>query len=229
MTQSRVALADTVNSVLCSTPGAGLATGSGSCSAAYYGYANASAVTSVTLPAAAGQALQIDSDLSGTALLGGVRGITEFSTAESLTNVALNLNTTGPVRSGYLELEFLQSSWTTPGFGSISELLTIGQYSVSPDGQNLSVFIPIQLGTAFSLDFSDSLTVNGDAGTGAAAGAVGANISLVAFEADQTTAVALFDPPSAVAAVPEPGSLGMMAIGVLVVSGFVLTALKLCE
>ncbi len=194
-------------------------TGSASCSASYYGYANASSLSSVTLPAAAGQALEIDSAASATALLPGVRGIGAFSTAQASGNVAINLDTTGPVRNGYLELNFLQNSWTAPGFGSISELLTIGTYSVSPDGQDLSVFIPIQLGTDFALDFADSLTVNGDAATGAASGAIGAGISLLAFEADQTTAVQLFDPPSSVTATPEPASLGMMALGILAVAG----------
>jgi len=215
---SGVILADTINSVSCSTPAAALVTGSSSCSASYYGYANASSVSSVTLPAAAGQALQIDSNASGTALLPGVRGIGAFSTADASSDVTINLDTTGPVRNGYLELNFLQNSWTAPQFGSISELLTIGTYSVSPNGQNLSVFIPLQLGTAFGFHFLDNLTVNGDAATGAASGAIGADISLLAFEADQTTAVQLFDPPSSIVATPEPASFGMMALGVLAVA-----------
>jgi hypothetical protein len=213
---SGVLLADTINSVSCSTPGAMLVTGSSSCSASDYGYASASSVSSVTLPGSAGQALEIDSNASGSALLGGVRGIGAFSTAEASSDVSINLDTAGPVRNGYLELNFLQDSWTAPAFGSLSELLTIGTYSASPDGQDLSVFIPVQLGTDFSLNFLGSLTVNGDAATGAASGAIGADISLLAFEADQTTPVQLSDPPSAV---PEPASFGMMALGVLTVAG----------
>jgi len=218
---SGVILADTISSVSCSTPAAALVTGTSSCSASYYGYANASSISSVTLPAGAGQPLQIDSDSSGTAMLSGVRGIGGYSTAEASTDLTINLDTAGPVRAGYLELNFLQNSWTTPAFGSISELLTIGTYSVSPDGQDLSIFIPVQLGTDFGLSFLDSLTVNGDAATGAASGAIGADISLLAFETDQTTAVQLFDPPGSVTATPEPASFGIMALGVLAVAGLI--------
>lgn len=154
-------------------------------------------------------------------MLSGARGIGAFSTAEASNDLALNLDTAGPLRNGYLELNFSQNAWTAPGFGSISELLTIGTYSVSPGGQNLSVFIPVQLGTDFSLNFLDSLTVNGDAATGVASGAIGADISLLAFEADQTTAVQLFDPPSPATATPEPASLGMMALGILIAAGLI--------
>jgi len=213
---SQVALADSVNAVSCSTPGAGLVTGTVSCSAALYGYANASSTSSVTLPSSIGQPLEIDADASASALLGGALGISAFSMAESTTDVTLNLDTAGSVRNGLLALNFQQSSWTTPGFGSISELLTIGSiYSVSPDGQNLSILIPIELGTDFSLSYVDSILANGDAASGLSSGAIGTSLSLAAFEADGSTPVDLFDPPSSVVATPEPASVGVTAVGLV--------------
>jgi hypothetical protein len=216
------ALADTVNSVSCFTPGAALITGATSCSAAFYGYANASSTSSVILPSYVGQALDIQTSASASALLGSARGISAFSTAQSSTNLAISLDTTGPVRNGYLELNFLQTSWTAPAFGSINELLTIGTYSVNPNGQTFSVFIPVELGTSFNLTYLNNLIVNGDAATSSATGSIGSDISLLAFESDRSTAVGLFDPPAAVAT-PEPGSLGMMAVAVL------LAATLLCK
>lgn len=212
---SQVALADSVNAVSCSTPGAGLVTGTVSCSAALYGYANASSTSSVALPSSIGQPLEIDADGSASALLGGARGISALSMAESTTDVTLNLDTAGSVRNGLLALNFQQSSWTTPGFGSISELLTIGSYSVSPDGQNLSILIPIELGTDFSLSYVDSILANGDAASGLSSGAIGTSLSLAAFEADGSTPVDLFDPPSSVVATPEPASFGVTAVGLV--------------
>lgn len=206
-----VALCDIVNSVSCSTPGAALSTGSSSCTAAEYGYASATVGASVTLPTSAAQAAQIDSSASGSAILGTVRGISSFSTAQASSDININFDTTGPVRNGYLELTFLQGAWAQPSFGSLSELLTIGSYSFTPDGQNLSIFLPMELGTEFAFSFLDDLTINGDAGSGMDSGSIGSDISLQAFEADKTTAVELFDPPSSAAtAVPEPESLGMM-------------------
>jgi hypothetical protein len=216
-----VALGDSVNAVSCSTPGAGLMTGTVSCSAAFYGYANATSTSSISLPSSVGQPLEIDAADSASAMLGGARGISSLSMAESTTDVALNLDTAGSVRNGYLALNFLQSAWTTPGFGSLSELLTIGGYSVSPDGQNLSVLIPIELGTAFGLNYLDSIVANGDAGSGVSSGAIGSTITLAAFEADGTTAVDLFDPPSSVVATPEPGAFGMVAAGLILGMGLV--------
>jgi hypothetical protein len=212
-----IGLCDIVNSVSCSSPGAALSTGSSTCSASEYGYASATVGASVTLPTTAAQAAQIDTSASGSAVLGTVRGISSYSTAQASSDININFDTTGPVRSGFVELTFLQGAWAQPSFGSLSELLTIGSYSFSPDGQNLSIFLPMELGTEFAFSFLDDLTINGDAGSGMDSGSVASNISLQAFEADQTTPVELFDPPSsATSAVPEPESLGMMAVGTAV-------------
>ncbi len=217
MLTAGVGLSDIVNSVSCSTPGAALTTGSSTCSASEYGYASATVGASVTLPGSAAQAAQIDSSASGSAILGTVRGITSYSTAQASSNININFDTTGPVRSGFVELTFLQGAWAQPSFGSLSELLTIGTYSFTPDGQNLSIFLPMELGTEFAFSFMDDLTINGDAGSGMDSGSVASDISLQAFEADKTTPVELFDPPSSPSsAVPEPESLGMMAVATAV-------------
>jgi hypothetical protein len=75
------------------------------------------------------------------------------------------------------------------------------------------VFIPIELGTQFGFDYLESITANGDAGSGSSSADIGADIAVQAFESDQTTAVPLFDPAASPAnAVPEPNSIGMMMI-----------------
>jgi hypothetical protein len=218
---SGISRADSINSVSCSTPGAALVTAASSCSAADYGFANATSTSTVTLPSSVGQAAEIDSSASVSALLGGSRGISAFSTAQSSTSVSIEFDTAGPVRNGFLALSFLQTEWAAPTFGNISEVLSIGNYIASPNGQNLSVFIPIQLGTDFSFSYQDTLVSNGDAATGIDSAAIGSDISLLAFEADQTTAVNLFDPPSSVVATPEPASFGLMAAATLAGVGLI--------
>jgi hypothetical protein len=54
-------------------------------------------------------------------------------------------------------------------------------------------------------------------------GGIGADISLEAFEADGTTRVELFDPAGGIAnaAVPEPTTLGMMSVGMLISLGLI--------
>ncbi len=210
--------ASTVTSLSCSTPASTLSSGSTSCSAlGLYGYANTTSDTTVTLPASANQPAQIDTFSSGSALLAGIRGIANVSTAQVATNTSITFNTLGPVQNGYLELSFDQTAWNLPSYGQVGETMTIGSYTFNPSGQNIApVFLPILLGTDFSFTFQDSLIVNGDAATGADSGSVGADISLQAFEADQSTPVQLFDPPSPNVSTPEPKSLGLFVVGALV-------------
>ena len=211
--------ADTVTSVSCSTPTVALAIGSATCDAVgSYGYSQAAVSTNINLPATASDAAVITADSSVSALQVGVHGITGTATAQSSTDIGIIFDTTGPLRNGLLELSFLQDGWTTPINGYISDSLSVASYRVNPNGSSLSsIWIPVQLGTDFGFDFQQSLAAIGSSISGLSTGDIDSQISLLAFEADGTTAVQLYDPPGDPGNLltPEPASVGLMAAGLL--------------
>ena len=126
----------------------------------------------------------------------GVHGIAGTATAQSSADIGILFDTSGPLRDGLLELNFTQNAWQMPSNGYLSELLTIGSYTVDPNGNSLiSIWIPIQLGSQFGFDYLATVAAIGSSGGGLASGAIESQISLQAFEADGTTGVQLFDPP----------------------------------
>ena len=215
--------ADTVTSVSCATPTAPFVIGAASCDAiGSYGYAQATVASSVALPGTAGHPAVIEANSVVAALQTGVHGLTGIATAQSTANVGILFDTGGPVRNGYLELYFLQNAWHAPVNGVISELLTIGSYSASPDGSSLSsILIPIQLGTQFGFDYMQSVAAIGSSAGGLSIGDIDSQISLFAFEANGTTPVLLFDPPGdpVEALTPEPAAGGSVLVGI---AGFAL-------
>jgi hypothetical protein len=211
------ASADTVTSVSCATPTAPYAIGGASCGATgSYGYAQATVSSSVVLPGTASNPAVIDASSGVTALQTGVHGLTGTATAQSSANIGITFDTGGPVRDGYLELNFLQYAWRAPVNGVISELLTIGSYSASPDGSSLSsIFIPIQLGTQFGFEYLQSAAAIGSSAGGLSIGDIDSQISLFAFEGNGTTPVLLLDPPgNPDALTPEPAAMGIMLVGI---------------
>jgi hypothetical protein len=211
--------ADTVTSVSCATPTAPLATGASTCDAAgLYGYTQGNVSTNISLPATAADAATITANSSVSALQTGVHGISQTATAQASANIGIIFDTTGSLRNGLLELSFLQNGWTSPINGYMSESLSIGSYSVNPNGSSLSsVWIPIQLGSQFGFDYQQSIAAIGSSISGLSRGDIDSQISLLAFEANGTTAVQLYDPPGGPGNLltPEPASLGLMGLGLL--------------
>jgi hypothetical protein len=201
-------------SVTCSSPGAAYLTNSASCYAlGTEGYAQGGVTTSVSLPTSASGAGVISADSTASALETTIRGLTATATATASANIGITFDTTGPVRNGLLELTFDQLTWTPPANGYTNESLSVASYSVNPDGSNVSVWIPIQLGTDFSFEYQQSLTA---ISSGLTSGEIDSQISLLAFEANGMTPVQLYDPPGPSLLTPEPASIGMMmAAGVL--------------
>jgi hypothetical protein len=215
------AAADILAAVSCSTPTAAFQTNGSSCDAmGSYGYSKAAVSSSVELAATASGAAIIEATSTASLMQGGTHGITGTATGQSSADIGIIFDTTGAVRNGLLELSFAQSSWTAPLNGYISENLTIGTYTVAPDGSKLSaIWIPIELGSAFGFDYVQSLAAIGSSGSGVTSGTIGTALSLRAFEADGTTGVQLFDPPESptplLLATPEPGNLGIITAGVV--------------
>jgi hypothetical protein len=212
------AAGDTVTSVSCATPTASFVTGPASCNVlGSYGFSQASVNSGIVLPATAGDAAVINASSSVSALQTGIHGITATATAQSSADIGIIFDTSGAVRNGYLELSFLQNAWEIPENGAISESLTIGSYTASPDGASLSsIWIPIQLGTQFGFNYLESVAAIGSSGSGLTVGEIDSEISLLAFESDGTTAVQLFDPPGDPGSLtPEPSSAGIVIAGIL--------------
>jgi hypothetical protein len=209
--------ASTITSVTCATPTAVLATGAASCDAiGLYGYSQAVVSTGITLPGTATDAAVIQASSSASALQTGVHGIVGTATAQSSAEIGIIFDTTGPVRSGLLELSFLQNTWDAPLNGYLSQSLAIGSYSANPNGSSLSsIWIPIELGSQFGFDYTQSIAAIGSSIGGLSTGSIDSQMSLLAFEADGITAVQLYDPPGSPSNLftPEPANIGIMAIG----------------
>lgn len=216
MALGAAAKADTITSVSCSTPTAAFQTDTAACDAiGRYGYSQASVTTGVALPASASDTAVINVNSSAAALQYSLHGIGGTATAQSAADVGIVFDTTGATRNGWLELSLTQNAWTTPVNGAISGSLSVGSFSAASDGGNLtSIWIPIQLGTQFGFDYVTNLIAIGSTGSGLTTGAIDTEITLQAFEADQTTGAQLFDPPGSPAGLletPEPQGLGMLA------------------
>lgn len=208
---SGLSVASSITSVTCSSPGAPFASALNNCSAVgTNGYATATASANVLLPTSANQAAIITSDSTGSALETTIRALSTTATATSSANTGIIFDTTGPMRNGLLEISFDQLAFTSPINGSLAESLAVASYSANPDGQNLNVWIPVELGTDFGFDYQQSLT---SISSGLDTAEISSQISLLAFEADGVTPVELFDPPGPVTPslfAPEPASAGLM-------------------
>ena len=158
-----LANADTVTSVSCSTPTAPFATGASNCDAlGSYGYSQATAGFSEVMPTTASQAAVINARSTASALQFGAHGVAGTATAQSSVDLGIIFDTTGAVRSGLLELSFLQNTWVTPVNGLMKESLTVGSYSISPEGSSLStIWIPIELGSQFGFEYLQSIAAIG--------------------------------------------------------------------
>ncbi len=211
-----ISVASTITSVTCSSPGAPFANVANTCSAVgTNGYASATSSAGVLLPANANEAATITVVSTGSALETTIRALSTTAIATSSANVGVIFGTTGPLRNGLLELSFDQTAWIAPVNGSLSEWLAVASYSGDPNGGNLNVWIPIQLGSDFGFDYQESLTA---ISSGLDTAEIGSQISLLAFEADGVTSVQLFDPPGPLSPslfAPEPESIGLTLSGVV--------------
>ena len=212
-----VSAASTVTSVTCASPGVSLGTGTTICDAqGTNGYASAGANAVVILPTSASGPAMVDATSTATSLETTSHGFTAIATATSSDDISIIFDTVGPVRNGLLELNFAQNTWTHSANAILHESLAIGSYSTNPNGSNLaSVWIPIQLGKNFGFNYVQSILAISDAFTGMTTADIDSQISLLAFEANGSTPVQLYDPPGSPTFTPEPASLGMIVAGAL--------------
>ncbi len=149
------------------------------------------------------------------------------SSAAASAEIRLNLSTDGPVRAGLLEVELSAFSWIDAPEGYSGQMnLAIGSVTVSCQstghavcasggyyiGTNNALFLPFTLGQSFTFDFAQNATVNGDLFSGASEGRDQTAIAFRFLEADGSTPAGMYDPPTAA---PEPGTWGIVALGVL--------------
>ena len=131
--------------------------------------------------------------------------------------------TIGSPRPGYVEIiQFLTAN--DDGWGAANVSFSLGStYSASCSAANCFklpnvLWLPIELGTDFTLLEAQSVGGSSDLLNGQGDGAANSSLIFNFFEADQTTPVAVFDPDPA--AVPEPPAWSFLLLGLAGIACF---------
>jgi hypothetical protein len=225
-----------VTNVTCSANGSPSVSASAQCSqgsATPYGLnpaAVASVTGTVTMPAAASDFFVSNIHESVSAkgsLLSGISGLNlGASGATTTASVHLNLSSSGASRNGLLEIYFPSLAWNSSSDGFLGSLqLSIGSLTAGCIAfnanfanacagfgrgllqQNSHLFLPFQLGTAFTFDETQAFGAIGSFLTGSGSGFGQTSVAFRLLELDGATPVCVYS----TSAVPEPASLLLLS------------------